>query len=83
MLIVLGFITMAIGILIVAYGMWITRPEAGIAKEVFWGVTAGVFGLVMMILGGLEKTKTIDTFNYEIIPSNLCSYMIYTFRFTF
>jgi hypothetical protein len=75
MLIVLGFITMAIGILIVAYGMWITRPEAGIERDLL-GSYRRSFWSIMMILGGLEKTKTIDTFYEEIIPFRTCFYMI-------
>jgi len=52
MLVVLGFITMVIGILLAAYGLWITKPETGMAKEVYWGVVVGVIGLLVMILGG-------------------------------
>jgi len=55
MLVVLGFITMVIGILVAAYGLWITKPEMGMTKEVVWGVVAGVIGLLTMILGGYRK----------------------------
>lgn len=55
MLIVLGFITMVIGLLVAAYGMLITKPETGMAKEVFWGTVAGILGFFLMILGGYKK----------------------------
>ena len=55
MLIVLGFITMLLGIVTVIDGVLITKPETGIAREVFIGVAVGVAGLVMIILGRYVK----------------------------
>lgn len=50
-LVLFGFIILVIGLGIGAYGMLITKPEAGIPSEIFIGVLVGTIGAFIFIVG--------------------------------
>jgi len=55
LLVVIGVILIFIGLGIAAYGLWITRPETGMAIEVYIGAAFGLLGLFIAGLGGYRE----------------------------
>ena len=55
--IVVGLITILLGIITVIDGMLITKPETGIAKEVFFGAVVVVLGLIQILFWYQKKQK--------------------------
>jgi len=51
LLVAIGLVVLFIGVGIAAYGVSITKPQTGMATEVFIGVAVGLLGLFIAYLG--------------------------------